>query len=110
MTHAPYLYAPINRPPQEAAPKGYTLVQGYSRDHPYGVICYLNPLDAMTAWRYELRNLTDDYVVGETVEYVLNGKLYSGVITQIDNSYKIWVDDYETLPHWALHRPIEDAK
>jgi hypothetical protein len=103
-TPAQHLYAPMNRPVEEAAPKGYTVVSGPSDDFTYGVISYDSPLSPLDQWKYEFQNLTNDYQIGEIVAYVLNGKVYTGEITSMEDTLHIYVDDYECLPYWKLAR------
>lgn len=98
------LYAPMNRPVEEAAPVGYTMVSTeYSELTPYGVISYANPLSALDLYKYEFRNLDKVYSVGDKVEYVLKGKVYQGEITSFYSGCA-YIDDCELLPVWRLVR------
>ncbi len=100
-----HLYAPVNRPAEEAAPEGYTVVSTEKSDlTPYGTISYLVPLDTMTAWKYDLKNMATDYRIGDMVEYVLNGKLFSGAITSFPSEGVAYVDDYEKIMFGWLGR------
>jgi hypothetical protein len=102
MTH---LYATRSRPAMfGTVPPGFKIESEEQTDlTPFGTISYEAPLDALTCWKYELRNLFEDYKVGDEVVWVEGGKVCAGKIFQIDDKWTIWADEYTKLPFWALH-------
>ncbi len=104
-----YLYAPYNRPAEEAAPKGYTVVSTRQTDLiPYGIISYPAPLSAMDAYRYDIKNLNiQGFKVGDTVQYVYKGKLETDTITQMNDDETAYLDDFGRMALVWMHQPVK---
>lgn len=103
MTH---LYATRSRPAMYGTvPPGFTVVSEEQTDlTPFGTISYETQLDALTCWKYELRNLFKDYKVGDKVSWVEGGKVFTCQIYMIDEEGTMWADQYTPLPpYWNLH-------